>query len=179
MGAQVRLRRVGPVDGTRAPGHTPVPAPATPQDISWADTVVFGAAVRLGAMAAPLLDFIQSLEPSDPTARGPLWGKPAGGFVTVPRPHAGSESAPLALNHLLLHSGAVVVTPGFTDPSVVEAGGTPYGVCHPLTEGAVPTPAALAAAAHQGRRTALAGDLLRRGAGRGAGKGEPHERAAV
>ncbi|MFD9031921.1 flavodoxin family protein [Streptomyces sp. NPDC059567] len=166
LGARVRLRRIGGASGSahgHAAGWSGSPAaPARPADVAWADAVVFGGPARLGALAAPLLDFVQSLEPA--AGPGPLSGKPASGFVTTARPHAGSESALLAFHHVLLHGGAVVVPPGYTDPSVFEAGGNPYGTSHPLTAGAVPSHAVREAARHQGRRAALAGDLLRRAA---------------
>ncbi|MFI2213138.1 flavodoxin family protein [Streptomyces sp. NPDC020141] len=166
VGARVRLRRVA---SERRPARAA--AVATAEDVAWADAVVFGAPARLGGMAASLLRFVQSLDSGD--RPGPLSGKPASGFVTAARAHSGGESALLAFHHALLHSGAVVVPPGFTDPVVFEAGGNPYGTSHPMTAGALPTREALAAVAYQGRRTALAGDLLRRPA---AG---PARRAAV
>ncbi|MFG2352746.1 NAD(P)H-dependent oxidoreductase [Streptomyces sp. NPDC048521] len=162
VGARVRLRRVPGGGGARsAKWLGPWAAPAAPEDIAWADAVLFGAPVRLGALAAPLLDFVQALEPAD-GGRSALWGKPASGFATTPAPHAGSETAVLDLGHVLLHAGAVLVPPGYTDPAVEAAGGNPYGTSHARSAGELPTPQTLAAAAHQGRRTALAGDLLRR-----------------
>ncbi|MGA5582311.1 NAD(P)H-dependent oxidoreductase [Streptomyces thermodiastaticus] len=162
VGARVRLRRVpGGSGAASAAWLGPAAAPATVADIAWADAVVFGAPVRLGAPAAPLLDFVQALEPAE-GGRGPLWGKAAGGFAVAAARHAGCETALLHLGHMLLHGGAVLVPPGYTDPSVKAAGGNPYGTSHCRCEGSLPTPQTLAAAAHQGRRTALAGDLLRR-----------------
>ncbi|MFH9084848.1 flavodoxin family protein [Streptomyces sp. NPDC017673] len=162
VGARVRLRRVPGGAGARpAKWLGPWAAPAAPEDIVWADAVLFGAPVRLGALAAPLLDFVQAMEPAG-DRRSPLWGKPASGFATAPAPHAGTETALLDLGHVLLHAGAVLVPPGYTDPAVEAAGGNPYGTCHPRTAGDLPTPRLLAAVAHQARRTARAGDLLRR-----------------
>lgn len=166
LGARVRLRRIVGASGstrTDAAGWPGSPAAlATAEDVAWADAVVFGGPARMGALAAPLLDFVQSLEPA--AGPGPLSGKPASGFVAVARPHAGSESVLLGFHHVLLHGGAVVVPPGYTDPSVFAAGGNPYGTSHPLTAGAVPSTAVREAARHQGRRAAMAGDLLRRAA---------------
>ncbi|MFJ2902452.1 flavodoxin family protein [Streptomyces sp. NPDC087212] len=162
VGAGVRLRRVARGSEARdAAWLGPWAAPALAEDIAWADAVLFGAPVRLGALAAPLLEFVQSLEPAD-GGRGPLWGKPAGGFAITPAPHAGAETALNDLGHVLLHTGAVLVPPGYTDPVIAAAGGNPYGTTHSRTMGYLPTPQAMAAAAHQSRRTVLAGDLLRR-----------------
>lgn len=162
VGAGVRLRRVARDSGVRdAEWLGPWAPPAAAEDVEWADAVLFGAPVRLGALAALLLEFVQTLEPAG-GGRGPLWGKPAGGFATTPTPHAGAETALLDLGHVLLHTGAVLVPPGYTDPAVEAAGGNPYGTSHSRTAGDLPTPEARAAVAHQGRRTVLAGDLLRR-----------------
>ena len=180
-GAQVRLRQVG---GAARPAGWPF-VPAAPADVRWADAVVFGSRARLGGMAAHLMEFVQSLEGGGPP--GPLSAKAAGGFVTTSGEHAGSESALLSLHHALLGGGAVVVPPGYTDPSVFAAGGNPYGTSHALTAGDSPTAEALEAAAHQGRRLATAGDLLRRPVAPAAerhdenvsGGGRTDERAAV
>ncbi|GAA0493282.1 hypothetical protein GCM10009544_62100 [Streptomyces stramineus] len=153
LGARVRLR---PVAGPGVPaesglpgrtGGAPPAAPVTPQDVAWADAVVFGAPVRSGAVAAPLLGFLQALEPA--AGPGPLAGKPAGGFVNAARSHSGGEPALLTLHQVLQHSGALVVPSGGAGPPVSPAG-------------ALPTADALAAARQQGRRIALAGDRLRR-----------------
>ncbi|MEV6673705.1 NAD(P)H-dependent oxidoreductase, partial [Streptomyces sp. NPDC051162] len=146
LGAEVRLR--GPEE------------PAAADDVAWADAVAFGAPVRSGSMAASMLGFLQSLEP--PAGPGPLSGKPASGFVATAHPQAGSESALLSLHHVLHHSGALVVPPGYTDPAVFAAGGNPYGTSHARSAGALPGPEVLAAARHQGRRLALAGARLSR-----------------
>ncbi|MEX3102227.1 flavodoxin family protein [Streptomyces sp. ST1015] len=159
LGAEVRLRRVALGGGVRdAAWLGPSAAPAAAEDVAWADAALFGAPVRLGALAAPLLEFVQTLD-GEP---GPLWGKPAGGFAITPARHAGAETALLDLGHMLLHTGALLVPPGYTDPAVEAAGGNPYGTSCSRTPDGLPTPQARAAAAHQGRRIAFAGDLLRR-----------------
>ncbi|MGK4906656.1 flavodoxin family protein [Streptomyces albus] len=176
-GAQVRLRRVpdpsaggppadGAQNGQRHPERAtagwgaPRPPVVTTEDLAWADAVIFGAPSRLGTLSAPLLAHAQSLARTG--AGRPLWGKAASAFTVTPHPHAGSESALLAFHHVLFHCGAVVVPPGYTDPASFAAGGNPYGVAHPLSAGDRPSPEALLAVRHQGRRTAMAGDRLRR-----------------
>ncbi|WP_267244057.1 flavodoxin family protein [Streptomyces sp. PR69] len=157
-GARVRLRRVPGAEAARTSWLPGAAAVAAAEDLAWADAVVFGAPARLGAMAAELVGFVQSLE----YGAGLLSGKPVSAFTVTPRTHAGSESALLAFHHVLLHSGGVIVPPGFTAPEVAAAGGNPYGAVYAGDAGAAPSAAALAAAAHQGRRAATAGRLLRR-----------------
>ncbi|MGW7516461.1 NAD(P)H-dependent oxidoreductase [Streptomyces sp. NPDC054796] len=178
-GARVRLRRLadmpggpggrdgghGDVRGGGAHGRDvkrwpgPLAAPAGPEDVAWADTVLFGAPARLGAVAGTLTGFLQSL--ADGLGPAPLRDKPCGGFVSVEHTHAGSESALLGLNHLLLSGGALVVPPGYTARAVYEAGGNPYGTSYPLSLGASPGPGALAAVAHQARRAVTAAARIR------------------
>ncbi|MGY6409724.1 MAG: NAD(P)H:quinone oxidoreductase [Alkalilacustris sp.] len=156
-GADVRLLRVpetAPADIVAAQeawaaqagkmAHLPE---ATPEDIAWADGWFFIAPTRFGSVASQLRAFIDTL--------GPLWqeGKLADRAVTAAtsamQPHGGQEATLLGLYPTFMHWGAVVVTPGYTDGSIFEAGGNPYGYSHtagPLDD------KARAALSHQARR---------------------------
>ena len=120
---------------------------ATPADIAWADGWFFIAPTRFGTVASQLRAFIDTL--------GPLWqeGKLADRAVTAAtsamQPHGGQEATLLGLYPTFMHWGAVVVAPGYTDGSIFEAGGNPYGYSHtagPLDD------KARAALSHQARR---------------------------
>jgi len=74
-------------------------------------------------------------------------------------PDGGLESTILALNNVFCHWGCVLVPPGYTDPSVGEAGGNPYGTAFP-SSGGRPGERVLAAARHQGRRLAMFASAL-------------------
>ncbi|QNP74234.1 flavodoxin family protein [Streptomyces roseirectus] len=139
--------------------HTGSPHGATPADVEWADAVALGGPAFLGGLSPLLTRFLADCEPL--RASGKLDGKAATGFVTAPQPHSGSESALLALYHAMHHWGAVIVPPGYTDPSITIAGGNPYGISHTTAHGPLPGRDVLAAAVFQGARLARVTARLR------------------
>jgi NAD(P)H dehydrogenase (quinone) len=76
---------------------------------------------------------------------GPIWqegklaDKPATAMTSAQNPHGGQETTLLSLYYTFMHWGALIVPPGYTDQSVFESGGNPYGASvtatgEPLTE---------------------------------------------
>lgn len=108
---------------------------ATPEDIEWADAVLFGSPSRFGNVAAQLKQYIDTL--------GPLWmqGKLAdkvySGFVSTTTAHGGQETTLQALYTTIHHFGGILVAPGFTDP-VKFVDGNPYGTSHVDGQGTIP-----------------------------------------
>ncbi len=100
---------------------------ATPDDVVWADVVLFGSPTRFGNVASQLKQFIDML--------GPQWGeglladKVYAGFTSTQTKRGGQESTLLALYNTIHHFGGLIVSPGYTDP-VKFADGNPYGVSH-------------------------------------------------
>jgi NAD(P)H dehydrogenase (quinone) len=119
------------------------------EDLDWADAVVFGTPTRFGNVSAQLKQFLDTTGPL--WAEGKLVDKVAGGFTSAQNPHGGQETTLLNLFTTLYHWGAVVVTPGYSDPVVFEAGGNPYGVSSTDAEQG-PNEQELAAARYLGRR---------------------------
>ncbi|HEX3814663.1 MAG TPA: NAD(P)H:quinone oxidoreductase [Mycobacteriales bacterium] len=170
-GGDVRLRRVAenaPAEAIsaneawsahlRATAGIPL---ATPDDVDWADVVLFGTPTRFGNVAAQLKSFLDAL--------GPLWGagrlagKVFAGFVSTATAHGGQESTLLALYQSVYHFGGIVVAPGYTDPVQFEAG-NPYGASHTSDNGAVPPgELELTAARFTGWRATAVGRELRAG----------------
>lgn len=97
---------------------------ASPDDVVWADAVLFGSPTRFGNVASQLKQLIDSL--------GPQWGEGAladkvyAGFTAADTAHGGHESTLLALYNTVHHFGGILVTPGYTDPVKFEDG-NPYG----------------------------------------------------
>lgn len=136
-GAEVRLRQVqelapqeiieGQEDWQRHVEATADEPKATPDDVVWADAVLFGSPTRFGNVASQLKNFLDTL--------GPQWGeglladKTYAGFTAAQTRHGGHESTLLALYNTLHHFGGILVSPGYTDP-VKFADGNPYGVSH-------------------------------------------------
>lgn len=160
-GAEVRLRRVPELAPDAAIDSNPawrahVDATgdveiATLDDLEWADAYALGSPTRFGNVAAQLKQFIDT--------SGGLWqqggmaDKPATAFTSAHNVHGGNESTLLALYNTFHHWGSVIVSPGYTDPSVYAAGGNPYGTAHPGANG-TPEENVLQAARYQGARLA-------------------------
>ncbi|MPQ97057.1 NAD(P)H:quinone oxidoreductase [Modestobacter sp. I12A-02628] len=163
-GAEVRLRRVAELAPDAAIDANPLwrahvdataetVEVATPADMEWADGYALGTPTRFGTPAAQLKQFIDSL--------GGLWftgklaDKGATAFTSAQNTHGGNESTLLTLFNIFTHFGAIIVPPGYTDPSVFAAGGNPYGAS--VSSGgdsAAASAEVLAAARYQGRRLA-------------------------
>ncbi|MFE2089924.1 NAD(P)H:quinone oxidoreductase [Streptomyces sp. NPDC059460] len=107
-------------------------AVATPEDVEWADAVIFGTPTRFGNVSSQLKQFIDTL--GGLWAQGKLADKVYSGFVSTATPHAGQESTLLALYNSVHHFGGITVTPGFTDPAKF-VDGNPYGTSHVDAQG--------------------------------------------
>lgn len=141
-GAEVRLRRVTELAPEEAIESNPAWAAnhrataelavATPDDIEWADAVIFGSPTRFGNVAAQLKQFIDTL--GGLWAQGKLADKVYSGFASSATRHGGQESTLLALYNSFHHFGGIVVAPGYTDPAKF-ADGNPYGTSHVDAQG--------------------------------------------
>lgn len=100
---------------------------ATPDDIEWADVVLFGTPTRYGAVAAQLKQYIDSLGPL--WQRGALADKVYAGFTSSSTLHGGQETTLLTLYNNVIHFGGIIVPPGYTHPSKF-VDGNPYGASH-------------------------------------------------
>jgi NAD(P)H dehydrogenase (quinone) len=161
-GAEVRLRRVAELAPEEAIQQNQLWArhrdetrdtveEASLEDLRWADGYAFGTPTRFGNPSSQLKQYLD--------LAGGLWfegalaDKPVTSFTSAMYPDGGLESTLLALNNVFYHWGCVLVPPGYTDPSIGEAGGNPYGAAFPSGSGR-PSEAVMAAARHQGRRLA-------------------------
>jgi NAD(P)H dehydrogenase (quinone) len=159
-GAEVRLRKVQELAPAEAiasnagwAGHvaeTQHVAEATPDDIAWADAVIFGSPTRFGNVASQLKQFLDTL--GGLWAQGALADKVYSGFTSTSTTHGGQESTLLALYNTVHHFGGIVVAPGYTDP-IKFADGNPYGTSHVDGQGSIPVDdIARQAGAFQGAR---------------------------
>jgi NAD(P)H dehydrogenase (quinone) len=136
-GAEVRLRQVAELAPDEAIAsnaawsqhfdRTKNEPKATPDDIVWADAVLFGTPTRYGNVASQLKQFIDTLGPQ--WQQGLLADKVYSGFTASMTAHGGQESTLLALYNVIYHWGGILVPPGYTDP-LKFADGNPYGVSH-------------------------------------------------
>ncbi len=135
-------------------------AAPTPEDMVWADGILFGTPTRFGNVCAELKAYIDSV--GEPWAQGRFNGKAGGAFSSTSSNHGGNESTVLSLYNVLSHLGLIITPLGYSDPSLFKAG-TPYGTT--MVSGQKsdipPTAADLDVAVYQGRRTTEVARALR------------------
>ncbi|MCX4549169.1 NAD(P)H:quinone oxidoreductase [Streptomyces sp. NBC_01387] len=144
-GAEVRLRRAQELAPQAAIDSTPAWAAnvqatadipeAQPDDMIWADAVVFGTPTRFGNVTSQLKQFIDTL--GGLWQAGQLADKVYSGFTSTATTHGGQESTLLALYNTVHHFGGILVAPGYTDPSKF-IDGNPYGTSHVAGQGDIP-----------------------------------------
>lgn len=97
----------------------------TSEDIEWADAIIFSVPTRFGVMASQMKQFLDT--------QGGLWGqgktvnKVVSAMTSAQNPHGGQEATLLSLYTTMMHWGAIIVPPGYTDDKIFAAGGNPYG----------------------------------------------------
>ncbi|AFM39705.1 NAD(P)H:quinone oxidoreductase, type IV [Desulfosporosinus acidiphilus SJ4] len=98
---------------------------ASSNDLDWADAIIFSVPTRFGNLAAQMKQFIDLQ--GGLWAQGKLMNKVVSGMSSAQNPHGGQEVTIKSLYTSLMHWGAIIVPPGYTDPSIFKAGGNPYG----------------------------------------------------
>ena len=100
-------------------------AEVTSADIEWADAIIFSTPTRFGVMASQMKQFLDT--------QGGLWAsgktvnKVVSAMSSAQNPHGGQEATILSLYTAMMHWGAIIAAPGYSDPSIFAAGGNPYG----------------------------------------------------
>lgn len=157
-GAEVRLLKVAETapaeavagqDAWKAQADRTAEIPtATPADMEWANAYLFSAPTRYGLMASQMRAFIDTL--GGVWFQGKLANKAISAMTSAQNAHGGQEATILSFYTTAFHWGAVVVAPGYTDPSIYKVGGNPYGYSH--TQGTEFGDDVKAAIGHQARR---------------------------
>ena len=98
---------------------------ATGEDLVWADAIIFSVPTRFGNLASQMKNFIDMQ--GGLWAEGKLMNKVVSAMSSAQNPHGGQEATIKALYTSMMHWGAIIVAPGYTDPSIFAAGGNPYG----------------------------------------------------
>lgn len=134
-GAEVRLRRVPETapkavvdaqDAWKAQAARTADIPEISHaDMEWADGYFISAPTRYGVVASQLRAFIDTL--GGLWMKGALADKTFTATTSAQNAHGGQEVTTLSLYTTAMHWGAIIVAPGYTDPSISEAGGNPYG----------------------------------------------------
>lgn len=98
---------------------------ASPDDMVWANAFLFSTPTRYGGAASQMRSFIDTLGPI--WQEGKLADKAASAMTSSQNPHGGQETTLQTLYYTFMHWGAIIVTPGYTDPAIFASGGNPYG----------------------------------------------------
>ncbi|MFZ7102414.1 MAG: NAD(P)H:quinone oxidoreductase [Peptococcaceae bacterium] len=134
-GAEVRLlkvRELAPETAVNANPAWKANAEATEDikeagsdDLEWADAIIFSAPTRFGNLPSQMKQFIDLQ--GRMWAQGKLLNKVVSAMSSAQNPHGGQEATIKALYTSMMHWGAIIVPPGYTDSSIFKAGGNPYG----------------------------------------------------
>lgn len=133
---------------------------ATMDDLEWADAFIFSVPTRYGQMAAQMKQYID--QTGGLWFQGKLANKVASAMTSAQNPHGGQETTIMSVYTVLIHWGAILVPPGYTDPSIFAAGGNPYGTSASATKDGIKEDVR-GAVLHQARRTVQVAQWVQRG----------------
>lgn len=97
----------------------------TPEDLEWADAIIFSVPTRFGNISSQVQSFIDTL--GGVWSQGKLANKAVSAMSSAQNVHGGQEATILSLYTTMYHWGAIVTAPGYTDAVAFAAGGNPYG----------------------------------------------------
>jgi len=134
---------------------------ATSDDIEWADAIIFSVPTRFGTMPSQMKQFID--------LQGGLWAtgktvnKVVSAMTSAQNPHGGQEATLLSLYTSMMHWGAIIATPGYTDPVLFGAGGNPYGTSVTVGQDGKMIEDVQGAVKHQAKRTVTVAEWVKKG----------------
>jgi NAD(P)H dehydrogenase (quinone) len=134
---------------------------ATSEDIEWADAIIFSVPTRFGNMPSQMKQFLD--------IQGGLWAngktvnKVVSAMTSAQNPHGGQEATLLSLYTSMMHWGAIIATPGYTDPVIYGAGGNPYGTSVTVNQDGKMIEDVEGAVKHQAKRTVTVAEWVKKG----------------
>lgn len=133
----------------------------TLNDLEWADAIIFSMPTRFGNVPSQLKQFLDTT--GGLWFQGKLVNKVVSAMSSAQNPHGGQEQTILQLYTTMYHWGAIVVAPGFTDPSIFVSGGNPYGTSVTVDQNGNILENAEAAVKHQAKRTIQVAQWVKNG----------------
>lgn len=134
---------------------------ATSDDLEWADAIIFSVPTRFGNMASQMKQFLD--------IQGGLWGsgktvnKVVSAMTSAQNPHGGQEATLLSLYTSMMHWGAIIATPGYSDPVLFGAGGNPYGTSVTVDQDGKMVEDVEEAVKYQAKRTVTVAEWVKKG----------------
>lgn len=98
---------------------------ASLNDLEWADALIFSSPTRYGHITSQLQQFMDGT--GGLWSQGKLANKVVSAMASASTLHGGQESTVQAIYTTMMHWGAIIVPPGYTDQVVFAGGGNPYG----------------------------------------------------
>lgn len=130
-----------------------------PEDLEWADAIIFSVPTRFGNMPGQMKNFLDTT--GGLWAKGKLANKAVSAMSSAQNPHGGQEATILSLYTTMYHWGAIVAAPGYTDPVTFGAGGNPYGTSVTVGQDGKMIEDVEAAVKHQAKRTVKVAEALK------------------
>ena len=134
---------------------------ATSADMEWADAIIFSVPTRFGNMPSQMKQFLDT--------QGGLWAsgktvnKVVSAMTSAQNPNGGQEATLLSFYVSMMHWGAIIATPGYTDPVIYGAGGNPYGTSVTLDQDGKMIEDVEGAVKHQAKRTVTVAEWVKKG----------------
>lgn len=130
-------------------------------DLEWADAYIFSIPTRFGNLPSQMKQFLDTA--GGLWFQGKLVNKAVSAMCSAQNPHGGQEQTILSLYTTMYHWGAIVVAPGYTDPSLFAAGGNPYGTSVTVDENGKMSEDVETAVKHQAKRTVSIASWIKKG----------------
>ncbi|SDH97946.1 NAD(P)H dehydrogenase (quinone) [Alteribacillus persepolensis] len=131
-------------------------------DLEWADAIIFSMPTRFGNLPAQMKQFLDTT--GGLWFEGKLANKVVSGMASANNPHGGQEATVKNLYTTMMHWGAIVAAPGYTDEVAFTSGGNPYGTSVTVDQdGNMVENNIDKAVKHQAKRTATIASWVKQG----------------
>lgn len=133
----------------------------TLDDLEWADAIIFSMPTRFGNMPSQMKQFLDTT--GGLWFNGKLVNKVVSAMSSAQNSHGGQEATILSLYTTMYHWGAIVATPGYSDPVIFASGGNPYGTSVTVDQDGNMVEDVQAAVKHQAKRTVQVAEWVKKG----------------
>ncbi|MFP7736456.1 NAD(P)H:quinone oxidoreductase [Priestia aryabhattai] len=130
-------------------------------DLEWADAIVFSIPTRFGNVPGQVKQFLDTT--GGLWFNGKLANKVVSAMTSAQNPHGGQEQTILSLYTTMYHWGAIVASPGYTDPVIFGSGGNPYGTSVTIDQDGNMVEDVQESVKHQAKRTVTVAEWVKKG----------------
>ncbi|OYD09590.1 NAD(P)H:quinone oxidoreductase [Paludifilum halophilum] len=133
----------------------------TLDDLEWADAYIFSMPTRFGNLPGQMKQFLDTT--GGLWFKGKLINKVVSGMSSANNPHGGQEATVKNLYTTMMHWGAIIAAPGYTDPVTFASGGNPYGTSVTVDQDGNMQEDVQDAVKHQAKRTVTIASWVKQG----------------